>query len=135
METYDATSDAIACTLTQDDLRETRNAWQKLFRLSLVSRDEVPGGLRLLVHPGSADALRQLINIERECCRWITFVLDGPVVTMTSPGAGESAIRAMWGEDRSAALSRSQAGAVGGRPGPACSCRLLSPWRLRLLAS
>ena len=100
METYDATSDAIACTLTQDDLRETRNAWQKLFRLSLVSRDEVPGGLRLSVHPGSADALRQLIDIERECCRWITFVLDGPVVTMTSPEAGESAIRAMWVVDR-----------------------------------
>jgi len=100
METYDATSDAIACTLTQDDLRETRNAWQKLFRLSLVSRDEVPGGLRLSLHPGSADALRQLIDIERECCRWITFVLDGPVVTMTSPGAGESAIRAMWVVDR-----------------------------------
>ena len=100
METYDATSDAIACTLTQDDLRETRNAWQKLFRLSLVSRDEVPGGIRLSVHPGSADALRQLIDIERECCRWITFVLDGPVVTMTSSGPGESAIRAMWVVDR-----------------------------------
>ena len=100
METYDATSDAIACTLTPDDLRETRNAWQKLFRLSLVSRDEVPGGLRLSVHPGSADALRQLMDIERECCRWITFVLDGPVVTMTSPRAGESAIRDMWVVDR-----------------------------------
>ena len=100
METYDATSDAIACTLTQDDLRETRKAWQKLFRLSLVSRDEVPGGLRLSVHPSSAAALRQLIDIERECCRWITFALDGPVVTMTAPGAGESAIRAMWIVDR-----------------------------------
>src|SRR5437879_10722536 len=28
-------------------------------------------------------------------------------------------------------FSRSQAGAVGGGPGPACSSRLLSPWRLR----
>src|SRR5205807_6406364 len=99
METYDATSDAIACTLTQDDLRETRNAWQKLFRLSLVSRDEVPGGLRLSVHPGSADALRQLIDIERECCRWITFVLDGPVGPTRSPGAGESGIRALGAGD------------------------------------
>ena len=100
METYNATSEAIACTLTPDDLKQTRNAWQKLFRLSLVSRDEVPGGLRLQVHPGSADALRQLIDIERECCRWITFELNGPVVTMTSPGDGELAIRAMWVVDR-----------------------------------
>jgi len=101
MKTYRATSDTISCTLTPDDLRETQGAWQKLLRLSLVSREEVTGGLRLEVHPGSAEALRQLVDIERECCRWITFELDGPVVTMTSPGAGESAIRVMWAADPS----------------------------------
>lgn len=96
MTTYRATTETIACTLTPDDLRETQRAWQKLFRLSLVSRDEIPGGVRLEVHPGSADALRQLIDIERQCCSWATFELDGPVVAITSPGAGESAIREMW---------------------------------------
>lgn len=96
METYRARTDVIACTLTPDDLKEVGEAWQKLFRLSLVSREEVPGGLRLEVHPGSAAALRSLIDIERECCEWITFELDGPVVVMTSPGAGEAAIRDMW---------------------------------------
>ena len=96
METYRATSDVVACTLGPDDLKETEQAWRKLFQLSLVSREEVRGGLRLEVHPGSADALRSLIDIERDCCRWITFELDGPVVTMTSPGAGEAAIREMW---------------------------------------
>ena len=101
MKTYRATSDTISCTLTPDDLRETQAAWQKLLRLSLVSREEVTGGLRLEVHPGSAEALRQLVDIERECCRWITFELDGPVVTMTSAGAGESAIRVMWAADPS----------------------------------
>jgi len=96
METYRATSDIVACTLSRSELEETGAAWQKLFRLSLVSRDEVPDGLRLAFHPGSADALRQLIDIERECCRWITFELDGATVTMTSPGAGAAAIREMW---------------------------------------
>ena len=96
METYRATSDVVACTLSPDDLKETEKAWHKLFRLSLVSRQEVAGGLRLEVHPGSADALRSLIDIERDCCHWITFELDGPVVTMTSPGDGEAAIREMW---------------------------------------
>lgn len=99
MTTYRARSGLVACTLTADDLRETQGAWRKLFRLSLVSRDEVPGGLRLEVHAESAEALRQLIDIERECCQWITFELDGPVVTMTAPGPGESAIRAMWTVD------------------------------------
>jgi hypothetical protein len=96
METFRATSEIIACTLTPSDLRDVRSAWRKLFRLSLVARDEVPGGLRLDVHPGSADALRQLIDIERECCRWITFELEGPAVTMTARGAGSFAIRRIW---------------------------------------
>ena len=96
METFSARTDVIACTLTPDDLREVGDAWQKLFRLSLVSREEVPGGLRLEVHPGSAGALRSLIDIERECCQWIDFQLDGPVVTMTSPSTGEATIREMW---------------------------------------
>ena len=96
METFRATSDIVACSLTRSELEETGAAWQKLFRLSLASRDEVPGGLRLAFHPGSAEALRHLVDIERDCCQWITFELDGPVVTMTSPGAGEAAIREMW---------------------------------------
>ena len=96
MNTYRATSDVVACTLSRSELEETGAAWQKLFRLSLVSRDEVSDGLRLVFHPGSAEALRQLIDVERECCRWITFELDGATVTMTSPGAGAAAIREMW---------------------------------------
>ena len=96
METFRATSDIVACSLTRSELEETGGAWQKLFRLSLVSRDEVPGGLRIVFHPGSAEALRQLIDIERECCPWITFELDGASVTMTSTGTGPAAIREMW---------------------------------------
>lgn len=61
-----------------------------------MSREEVPGGLRLEVHPGSAEALHSLVDIERDCCQWITFELDGPIVTLTSTGAGEAAIREMW---------------------------------------
>lgn len=93
MELYRATSNTIACTLTADELTETESAWKKLLGRSLVSRQEVPGGIRLAVDPRSEVALRQLIDIERECCRWITFELDGPSVTMTAAGAGESAIR------------------------------------------
>jgi hypothetical protein len=96
MEAYRARTDVIACTLTPDDLKEVGQAWRKLFRDSLVLRQEVPGGLRLEFHPGSAEALRTLIDIERECCQWIAFELDGPVVTMTAAGAGEGAIREMW---------------------------------------
>jgi hypothetical protein len=97
MEIYRARSDVIACTLSPDDLKETEKAWRKLMELSLVSREDVPGGLRLEVHPGSAEALRSLVDIERDCCSWITFQLAGPVVRLTSQGPGEAAIREMWG--------------------------------------
>ena len=96
METFRATSDTIACTLSTDELRDTRSAWQKLFRTALLLRAEIPGGLRLVVNDGSAEALRQLIEIERDCCRWITFQLHGPTVSMTAEGAGTAAIRTMW---------------------------------------
>ena len=49
MEPHRATSNTIACTLTADELTETESAWKKLLRLSLVSRQEIPGGVRLKV--------------------------------------------------------------------------------------
>jgi len=102
MDTYRATSNTIMCTLSTDELSDTRAAWQKLFRTALVVREEIPGGLRLLVRDDSAEALRQLIEIERDCCRWITFQLDGPRVFITAEGAGESAVREMWVVDPAA---------------------------------
>jgi hypothetical protein len=96
VETYRATSDTIMCTLSKDELTDTRSAWQKLFRTALMLREEIPGGLRLVVNDASAEALAQLIEIERECCRWINFELDGPTVSMTAEGAGADALRAMW---------------------------------------
>lgn len=91
-----ATSEAVACTLTPGELRDTQAAWQKLIRQSLVSREEVQGGLRLEFHPRSEGALNRLIDVERECCRWISFRLEGPVVEMTATGEGEAAIRSLW---------------------------------------
>jgi hypothetical protein len=96
MSRIPATTDTIACTLTADDLKDVEASWQKLFRTSLISRDLVPGGLRLTVHRGAETALRQLIDIEVDCCKWITFELNGPSVTMTAEGDGGQVIRTMW---------------------------------------
>lgn len=99
MKTYRATSDTIACTLSRDELKDTQSAWQKLFRMALLLREEIPGGLRLVVNDASAEALRQLIEIESDCCPWIRFELDGASVSMTAEGDGASAIREMWAVD------------------------------------
>jgi hypothetical protein len=100
VETYRATSKTIVCTLSKDELTDSRAAWQKLFRTALLVREEIPGGLRLVVNVDSVEALRQLIDIERDCCRWITFELDGPTVSMTADGVGVWALRTMWTIDR-----------------------------------
>ena|ERR1700737_2180011 len=96
MTRIEATSQTIACTLSAEDLQDVGAAWQTLLRNSLISRDLVPGGLRLKVHPGAEGALKQLIDIEAECCKWIAFELEGPNVTMTAEGEGEQVIRSMW---------------------------------------
>jgi hypothetical protein len=96
VKTFRATSDIIACTLSQEELSDTTSAWQKLFRTALLERAEIPGGLRLVVNDASAEALQRLIEIERDCCRWITFELDGPRVSMTAEGAGATVLRSMW---------------------------------------
>src|ERR1700736_3547910 len=96
METFKATSEIIMCTLTSAELEDVGGAWQKLFRTSLLARVSVPGGLRLSFSPGGEQALRQLIAIERDCCPWITFVLDAPSVTLRAEAEGEERIRAMW---------------------------------------
>jgi hypothetical protein len=97
METYQATSEIIMCTLTEAGAKDATDAWNRLFQEALVARELVPGGLRLTVIPDAEPALRQLIEMEIECCRWITFEFDGPSVTLTFPGEqGEQAIREMW---------------------------------------
>jgi hypothetical protein len=104
VETIKATSPTIMCTLSEAELEDVGAGWQRLFGEWLVARELVPGGLRLTVIPSAEAALRQLVDIEVECCKWINFVIDGPTVTMTAVGdAGERTIREMWAEGDSPA--------------------------------
>ena len=96
MEIIKATSDTVACTLTPDEHQQVSSAWQALFRRALIVREAVAGGIRLTFAPDAENELRRLIEIEAECCSWVTFALDGSSVTMTADGIGEQAVREMW---------------------------------------
>ena len=89
------------CTLTSADLKDRSGAWQKLFASGLLHRERVPGGIRLQAEPGAAQALAELIELERECCAWIDYQVDGSVVTLTAEGEGEAVLAGMFapGED------------------------------------
>jgi hypothetical protein len=92
-----AETPAIACTLSASELKDREGAWRKLLGSGLVRRDEVPGGIRLSAAPGAAAALIELIDLERECCAWIHFeVQGGSTVTLTAAGDGEAVLAGMF---------------------------------------
>ena len=96
VELSEPTPDAIACTLTETEHIQVRAAWQRLFATSLKSRDLLPAGVLLTFAPGAEPELRRLIDIERQCCAWITFAVDGPKVVMTAVGDGVAALQNIW---------------------------------------
>jgi hypothetical protein len=86
----------IACSLSSTDLADRQVAWQQLLRTSLLARERVPGGLRLTIRQAARPELRNLIDLERTCCPWITFVAKGDSVTLTAQGAGEEVLVQMF---------------------------------------
>jgi hypothetical protein len=92
----------IACTLTAADLRDRSGAWAKLLGSGLVDRDRVAGGIRLHAARGAAAALIELIDLERECCAWITFDVTHDLssgeadVLLTAEGEGEAVLAKMF---------------------------------------
>src|SRR4029077_17241694 len=86
----------IVCTLASSDLRDRGVAWRKLFASGLLNRDRVPGGIRLSAQPGAVEALRALIDLERECCAWIDYDVDSKGATLTAEGGGEAGLAGMF---------------------------------------
>ncbi len=86
----------IACTLTAEELKDRGAAWNKLMSSGLVERDRVPGGIRLRAEPGASAALMELVDLERECCAWIQFDVQGNSVTVTADTAGETVLSTMF---------------------------------------
>jgi hypothetical protein len=93
-----ASSDSlpIVCTLTAADMRNRGAAWRKLLGSGLVTRSRVPGGIRLSAEPGARAALLELVELERECCAWIHFDVQGSVVTLTAEAEGEAVLAGMF---------------------------------------
>jgi hypothetical protein len=86
----------IACTLTAGELKDRGEAWNKLMTSALVEQEHVPGGIRLRAEPGASAALKELVDLERECCAWIQFEVQGDSVTMTADAAGEAVLARMF---------------------------------------
>jgi hypothetical protein len=89
----------IACTLSASDMKDRAGAWNKLMGSGLVERNLVRGGISLTPAPGAAEALIQLIDLERDCCSWIDFEVGaGSIVTLTAEGDGEAVLAGMFAD-------------------------------------
>jgi hypothetical protein len=86
----------IACSLSAADVVKRQRLWRELLDTSLLGRESIPGGLRLTVRPGAGPQLHALIDLERDCCPWIRFTVNGNSATMTAVGDGEEALRHMF---------------------------------------
>jgi len=84
------------CTLDASDMKDRNVAWQKLLGSGLVHRERIPGGVRLSAEPGAAEALLQLVDLERDCCAWIDYEVSGASVAMTAEGDGEAVLAGIF---------------------------------------
>lgn len=88
----------VACTLNNEQLSERRRRWHELAGRAVVVRTETGRGLLLAFRgDGVADELRQLADLERDCCAfadWTVSEADGLVVLEVA-GTGDEAIAAV----------------------------------------
>ena len=90
----------IVCTLTRVELEDRGSAWRKVLGSGLVERTEIPGGIRLATQPGARAALAELIDLERECCAWITYAApDDSTFDLTAEGDGAEVLAQMFKAD------------------------------------
>ena len=86
----------VACTLSAAELKDRGAAWRKLWASGLVHRERIPGGIRVHADEGGRDSLMRLIELERECCAWIDYSVEGASVTLTAEGTGEAVLADMF---------------------------------------
>ena len=65
----------IMCTLTEAELRDRRRAILDPMRAAVIRVAELPDGYLYSFRPGpeTLAGLRRLIDLERQCCRFLTF--------------------------------------------------------------
>jgi hypothetical protein len=97
----------IACTLGPADLAVRGRRWEELAERTSVERIELPNGLRLVFGeaPGVAEALAELVVLERECCGFADWTLRSTgAETALDVTAGGDAIPVVRELFRAAAL-------------------------------
>jgi hypothetical protein len=90
----------IACTLTEAELRERRK--EVLSRLTIADVSELENGYVYRFPAGSISELAFLIDLERQCCPFLTFRLTvepgatGISLEITGPAGSKEFLREVF---------------------------------------
>jgi hypothetical protein len=102
----------VACSLAKEDLADRQECWLQLWRRAAVNVVTTSNGLRLFFRaaPGVEEELRQLAELERDCCAfadWLVQVRGKELVLDVAAPTEEgiTAVQAMFGKLRSEVLS------------------------------
>jgi hypothetical protein len=76
--------DDISCRLDAEQRPRQASAWAELAPLALERHAE-PGRLSVVFDLQAGPRLQQLIDIERECCAWAQWQLDGTRLEVAGP--------------------------------------------------
>ena len=105
----------VACTLTSAEVTAQAARWDRLIACAVTGRTETSDGLLMSFRPWAAAELYALVAVERDCCRWATWVLDSQagkvVLTVRAAGPGVAALHTLFGRDQGC-------GAGGNTPSP-----------------
>jgi len=89
-------SEPIVCTLTDDELQSRKVTWQDVVQKSVTSATPIDRGyiLTLDVEHSEIEELRELVNAESKCCRWMHLALDEHAMrlSITSDSVGGAAV-------------------------------------------
>jgi hypothetical protein len=89
----------VACTLNGDEMGERRRRWHELAARAFLERVETDRGLRLVFRdePGVEAELQELAALERDCCAFADWTVDGTVVEVGGySDEGVTAVQAMF---------------------------------------
>jgi hypothetical protein len=92
----------IACTLDGAEAAARVSAWKQLTDAALLGRERTGAGIRLTFRAGAgvAEQLERLIELEGQCCAWMSFDVtdgDGLVVDVSAPDdTGRRALAEMF---------------------------------------
>jgi hypothetical protein len=92
----------VACKLSPEELSTRGRRWQSLCGRDAVDVATIPAGLRLRfpADPGVERELRELADLERECCgfaEWVVTAEDESVfLDVTAEGEAVSAVQSMF---------------------------------------